>query len=467
MNQNVPTVSAPWRLLLFRNSFPELLLFETAAGLCLPVVEIFLHERIAERINAQVKALWDIDVVSLFPLPVKEGDRCMWFHVVETLHHDESAPPAGRWISVSQVSRDSFAHEAEFAAVEKYVEHTTAGIPDAQPAPFEVRGWFHAAEELARQSAEEPAHLLAGRFLQLNASSTFSLVRFETTGPAVWFKAVGEPNLREFALTLLLSTRLSGFVPQVLKTRPEWHAWTMREATGVPLSHAANCSAWYQAAQDFARLQIASIKMTGELLTCGARDVRTQALLREAEAFFKVIRGLMESQSAAAPPPLSAEELRILESDIRERLLDLRDSDIPDTLGHLDLNPDNIIVNSDSALFLDWAEACVGHPFLSFCYLLEFFSQRFPGNDNAESLLVRSYAEIWQASALGRDLEPALPGCALLAIFAHAVATDAWRDQQGVRDPRLAGYYRSLARRMKRYGDRIRRGVREITDVVA
>jgi len=50
-----------------------------------------------------------------------------------------------------------------------------------------------------------------------------------------------------------------------------------------------------------------------------------------------------------------------------------------------------------------------------------------------------------------------------LAIFAHAVSTDLWRDSRRMLEPATAGYYRSLARRMKRYRDQVRDDVSSVS----
>src|SRR5262249_35145302 len=155
-----------------------------------------------------------------------------------------------------------------------------------------------------------------------------------------------------------------------------------------PLSRAHELSPWCRVARDLARMQIASIRISQELLNCHARDVRLKTLLGQVKPFFELMRDLMDHQHVASPRPLSAAELRDLELDTREALLSLQGHGIPDTIGHLDLNPDNIIALSGASVFLDWAEASVGNPFLSFSYLLEFFSREFPGNVAGRLLLV-------------------------------------------------------------------------------
>jgi hypothetical protein len=52
-----------------------------------------------------------------------------------------------------------------------------------------------------------------------------------------------------------------------------------------------------------------------------------------------------------------------------------------------------------------------------------------------------------------------------LAIFAHAVSNDLWRDSRRMLEPDTAGYYRSLARRMKRYRDQARNGVSSVSEM--
>ena len=458
MNQHAPFESVSWRLIFVRSGAPEVLLFKAGSAWRLPVVELPDQSRIAMGINARVKALWGMDAVSLYHLQLEGYPSSQLYHVAELLPSDACTPQSARWISGSELSRDAFEQASDFAAVERWLRRFEAPATGRPQSPFETPGWFPVAREMARQSAEESSLALSGRFVQLNASASFSLIRFETNREAVWFKAVGEPNLREFDLMPVLSVRFPEFVPRLLRTKPEWHAWTMLELSGVPLSRSLGHSGWFAAARDLARMQIESITATRKVLECHARDIRVQALLNQVKPFFEVMRELMRCQTAALPVPLSDAELYDLELDTREMLLDFSSQGIPDTIGHLDLNPDNIITTPGGTLFLDWAEACVGHPFLSFCYLLEFFSQRFPGNGGSRSLLIRSYLEPWQAAGVVQDASAILAVCIPLAIFAHAVSTDLWRDSPQRQKPQLAGYYRSLVRRMKRCRDRSREG---------
>jgi aminoglycoside phosphotransferase (APT) family kinase protein len=158
----------------------------------------------------------------------------------------------------------------------------------------------------------------------------------------------------------------------------------------------------------------------------------------------------MEQQTKVSPPVLSQQELSLLGVRIEDALTLLEDLGLPEVLGHSDLNPGNVIVAVDDCVFVDWAEAYVGHPFFSFEYLLEHF-RRAIGTDVAlESRLANCYSAPWRQLFSGEIVAEALALAPLAAVFAYAVGNDAWKDQQRLEDPKVAGYFRSLARRMNR-----------------
>ena len=108
------------------------------------------------------------------------------------------------------------------------------------------------------------------------------------------------------------------------------------------------------------------------------------------------------------------------------------------------------MVAADRSVFVDWAEAHVGHPFFSFEYLVEHF-RRVIGTDVAlESRLASSYSAPWRQLFSGEIINEALALAPLAAVFAYAAGNDAWKNQERLEDPRVAGYFRSLARRMNR-----------------
>jgi hypothetical protein len=467
VSKSVQANTELWRVVLFRRNASELLVFETDSGLRLPIVDIPIHCRVAPALNARVKIRWNLDVYSLYPILAADACAVARYHIVEALQHDAAAPQTARWISLGEALGSRFAERSDFAAVQAWIESLSEGDTNGSRRPFEKPGWFFALKDLVQDAILTIPLTLNGAFLQLNASSSFSLIRFETSGEAVWFKAVGEPNTREFPLTVLLSSRLPAYLPRVLATQPLWNAWMMPAVPGIALSQTEDLSLWCNAARDLARLQIASIEIVDDIRACQARDARTETLLGQVKPFFTLLRELMELQAKTPPPRLSPSELEQLACDTREALLDLQRDGIPDTLGQLDVNPENIMALHDGTVFLDWAEASIGHPFLSFPYLLEYFLRSVSGNARAKPLLIRAYADVWESTRFLENPAATLSTSAFLAIFVHAVCTDLWRDNGKLLEPAVAGYYRSLARRMKKYRDRIQSGASNVCEVLA
>jgi Phosphotransferase enzyme family len=308
-----------------------------------------------------------------------------------------------------------------------------------------VTEWVAARAETARLS-------LTGKFRQLNASATFSLLRFETDGPALWFKAVGEPNVHEFSITLALARLFPHFVPRVIGHRADWNAWLSVEAAGTHLSDTAPLSNWQQAAATLADLQIASCGHGLHLIDAGSKDIRICSLVPHVEPFFERMAEVMELQTKFTPHPLARAEIRSLSEEVRSCLDELRAIDIPNTLGHLDFNPGNILVSPEQCVFLDWAEGSVGHPFFTFQYLLEHWRRFRKSEIDSEKALVSSYTVPWRAFASPDEIAKNLALAPLLAVFACATALG-WNDPDACKRPVIAGYLRSLVRRMRRESD--------------
>jgi hypothetical protein len=288
-----------------------------------------------------------------------------------------------------------------------------------------------------------------GEFRQLNASATFSLVRFETDGPAMWFKAVGEPNIREFAVTCALAQLFPDCLPPMLATRTDWNGWLAGEVQGKLLAEVQEQVLWEKAAATLARLQIQSIDCGSRILGAGARDLGSAALSRYIQPFMSVVARLMERQTKVPPPVLDRNALMVL-ADSLQSAVDATDSiGIPETLGHLDLNPGNIVISNDRCAFLDWAEAYIGNPFFSLEYLLQHAASAFGEGSDIRARIIAAYCAEWGGFVSADAIAGALVFAPLLAAFAYAAGSDIWKQPQGLHGP-AAGYLRSLTRRMRR-----------------
>jgi hypothetical protein len=439
-----------WRAIVFSRDGTEVLLKISAGGVAFPSLEIPRWERLAENLTAALKKDWGCDAVCLFtPNNLPEGGNANGDHYEVMECWDDQHMGGTDWKPVQSLTADSFHNKAEFAILDQCA-HELEGHERNPASPFARRGSLAQLRNWTAGIVSRLGFELTGPLRQYNASPAFNLIRFETSGPAVWFKAVGEPNLREYPVTVRLAELFPRFVPEILGTKPEWNGWLSREGEGTNLGETREVGVWQQAAAYLARLQIESVSRLDSFPDLGAHDLRIDKLLTSVEPFLDLVARLMEEQPKVPPPTLGREELSLLKVRIEDSLTLLEDLPIPNALGHLDLNPWNIVVSADGCVFLDWAEGYVGHPFFSLEYLLQYFRREVGADAVLESQLVNAYEAPWRQSLSDDLTREALALTPLAAVFAYAAGTRAWKDEERLLDPKTRGYFRSLARRMNR-----------------
>jgi hypothetical protein len=307
----------------------------------------------------------------------------------------------------------------------------------------EVRDWTTAC--LAPRGLE-----LSGGWTQYNMGPNFSLLRFDTSGSPVWFKAVGHPNSREFDITLCLAALGIPHIPRTFASRSDWHAWLSFAADGRHPDETGEEDRWKIVARCLARLQIQSLGHAGALLRSGCQDLRTEALDAAIEPCVGKFAALMEMQSVASPARLRAVDLRLIEKRLKAACRESAVLEAPSALGHSDFNAGNILVDRRQACFLDWAQAHVGSPFLTLEYLTLLIGRCASGAAERVHDLRSEYLRPWRkfcsAAQIARlaDLTP------LLAVFAYAVVCLGGCEDIRDLSVKQAGYIRSLARRALR-----------------
>lgn len=455
-------------LLITRRNGSELLCLPDGPYHSLPAVDVPRWQRVAEPIRTTLKTHLDLDAYSLFTCPhepsTSETSRTL-FQAMECVHPDGPLPPTAYWAPVSSLTIASFRDAEHFRRISNALGTLSRDDESRRDGPFSKPGWLRELCSWIAQQIEPLKLRLTGDFRQLNASSSFSLMRFETTGPAVWSKAVGKPNSHEFNIVSILATLFPAYLPPIIAVRPEWNAWLTTEAEGTSPDADSNFSTWRTISVRLAELQIASVHEVPRLISAGCRDIRVSSLLNSTDEFFSIMNKLMKQQTKTPPSILTSEEILELSKRIKGILSLLAASGIPDALNHLDLNPGNIFVSGDRCTFIDWAEAAVGHPFVTFEYLFEHLTRLRPDHANRREELVSAYACQWERLAPPAAVANALALAPLITVFAYAVSSGTWREPETFADPRVAGYFRSLVRRMKREADALENRSLECTRV--
>jgi hypothetical protein len=439
-----------YRLIITRRDATEILLSPKGKDWVLPRVEIRKQLRIAEQLTAETQKGLGLESCCLF-VPgscTSRRDGAAMCAVMECVKRNEKAPPGSYWMPFDVASecvdaeeaaviRDAFAEMASYTSGEK-------------PGPFAKPGWMRELFSWAHEQTASMGLRLTGNFRQYNASPTFSLLRIETDGAALWFKATGEPNAHELPITLLLARLFPDHVTRILGVHPSWNGWLSAETSGTALDEITDCSTWERVAGELAELQIASIGKSADLLEGKCKDLRLPRLMELINPFLTRMTVLMAAQEKHTPSPLANSELASLGEGLKEACSLLQSFGLPDTLGHIDFNPGNIFVSADCCTFLDWAEGCVANPLITFEYLRENLQRSAIQEPSAFERLIAAYVCPWTPFCPPDDLRRALAVSPLIAAFVSAVASDVWRSSDSLRNPQFAGYFRSLTRRMYR-----------------
>lgn len=442
-----------YRLIVFNRGGTAVILEHCASGYRLPVIEIPKFSRAAGAICEALRNRWRMPAILLFSTMVENTPEAAWAAILECQADTPRADEGMTWVPIREARATLGDREA--SALEASHAKCTSVVTGEDGEPFSRLGWFDGLKDWVRTMQPSGAELKG--FEQMNGSESFSLIRFDTTRGSIWFKAVGAPNSHELPITMKLARLFPTYVPRVLGEHPKYQGWLMEGACGAVLSELGTVSGWNRAAGALAELQIESIDHTPELRESGCRDLRLGNLFGLVDPFLDLMTELMLKQTRVSPARLTRSELLELGVEVKDALTYLSALEFPDALGHSDCNPGNIIVGAGKCTFLDWAEACVGHPLMTFEYLLSHLRKDFEPLSQFESAIRSTYSRRWEAFVPAQEIAEAFRFTPLIAVFAYACSGETWRNQERLRLPQVPAYLRSLTRRMKHEADLLRK----------
>jgi hypothetical protein len=435
-----------YRLIVTRRNGSEVLLSGGGNAWSLPSVGTSQGRRLADQLSAKLYAQAGFRAYCLFvPTLAAANGHCA---VMEVPGDSEIASAETCWRPLNAATYLAMESADDRTVIERALAEWDECLREPSQAPFARPGWLAELFAWVEQQLAPLGLHLTGRFRQLNAAPSFSLIQLETNESAVWFKATGEPNRHELGVTTCVARLFPGSVPEMLGIHAAWNGWLMREAPGSTLDDVPELAEWLQTAESLARLQIGSIGREAQLLDGGCMDLRLPRLIGAVDSWIDCMRVLMAAQQKQTPAPLTDLELTLLGGALKEACSCVSEIGVPATLGHIDFNPGNIVVSPGRYVFLDWAEACVTNPFVTFEYLREHFRRNCTQARTAMESLNAAYMRRWRAQVSPDDLERAALFSSLVAVFAYAVATSARHSFDPRGNSSEGAYFRSLARRM-------------------
>lgn len=438
-----------WRVVVTRCNESEVLFTESGRSLALPEVQVPRKQRIAWHLNDQMKRMWQLPVVSIMPLPFTSNTVApVRYHLAESLAPGSGLSSNLRWLEPSIALEQFVLDPQDKSALEAVARSEFRNLE--RQGPFLRVGWFQELSLWLRSAAAALALEWDGDFEQFNATNSFSLIRFATKPRALWFKAVDSTFATEFHVSKLLSRKLPDFVPRVVATRPEWFAWVTEECPGTALDANSEFALWRNAATTLAQLQIESTGLVPELLEAQAHPLNQILSHVAVERFRPIARDVLSANAESDRETISESELADIEAIVRQYVEAAARSQVPDAIGHLDLNSGNVIVSQSRCAYLDWAEAYVGFPFLSFEYLLQSFRRFFGVGSAREPEFVETYLSLWESVVPRHAVRDGWAVTPVLAVFAYFLRCIDRCESEILGVPGRVEYLSSLLQKLKR-----------------
>lgn len=413
----------------------------------LPSIRVPAYSRVADEVTKAIAEQWGLSAFVLFQPDVLDPS------LVLILSEQSSLPRSLTWAPLSDFANDALP-AAAVRQLLKYEDGSIPGVFARRAAIDELRTWV---SECVR-----PFGLRLTRTIkQFNSGPSNSLFRFETDAIALWFKATGEPHRHEFSVTRLLTSHLPECLPKIIAFHENWNGWLAYEAEGVPINICGSRQGWLNAANSLAKIQLAFLGDTELLRNGGCRDRSLNWIRSNIPAFFDRAEIWMRNQpSATRSQPLSPEALRELRERIVEIVEELSGLQIPETVVHGDLNPQNVVVSAANCVFLDWAEAWLSHPFIGYQYLRELLQRTHPERldwmNEARELYVSPWLKEFDARVVRKSLTLSCP----IAVLVRAlIGSETYY--------RLESHHVHIERVLRTLVRRLDREVRALKEAVA
>lgn len=431
---------------IMRNGDSEILVCGSQNEYALPTIDLPAKKRPAPILLSELRIGRGLNAICRFSLPVSQSE---WCFVLDLMDPDQPLPAGQFWLAARDIRWDRLEATTRdllwsvLAKTNAYASGKLAGH-------FVSSGWLRTVQEWTAAAVAPAGLRLTGRVDQYNIGPDFALLRFATTGRAVWFKAVGHPNCREFTITRQLTNLRLPHVPELIAVDEALHAWLMYEAPGTFAESCYSREQWKWIARSLAELQRASLPHLAALAGADASDLTILRLENGIEAYLDQVSCLMELQQAEVPRRLTSDDLRLIEARLKAACRRMKHLAIPDSIGHSDFNPGNIMVHRGEAVFLDWAQGHVGPPCLTFEYLLLLVARNCPADPALLGDVREEYLSICLPALPKRDVAECFSLSPLLAVYAYAlVCHEAYGDLKGA-GVEGRGFLRSLARRISR-----------------
>jgi hypothetical protein len=262
------------------------------------------------------------------------------------------------------------------------------GASEGSLAPWARPSWLPEVTAWLDVQLGALGRTVAGPIEEVKKWSISCLLRVPTTGGVVYFKAVPPLFAGEAAISQRLAALYPEDVPSPLAVDLE-RSWMLLEDFGSDQLKGQPLAVWEAAVRRFAEMQVSSVAHVSLFLEAGFPDRRLGQLSAD---FQRLLEDPLVEEALGAD---DVRRLRAAALNLESVTRRLENAPVPGALVHGDLHAGNVAIRDDRAVFYDWTDAAVSHPFFDLVTLLPSAAKNLPDGEHDARALRDAYLAVW------------------------------------------------------------------------
>ena len=282
-------------------------------------------------------------------------------------------------------------------------------MPNQHQVPWHDPGWMKQAQAWIRSETARQEIEITGGIEQPHLYPWSTVLHVPTRQGKLFFKATAPETIYETPLTKMLADWYPDCMPELVAVDPG-RGWMLMRDGGEQLRHSirptGNISAWDPVISLYGQVQAGAASRVDEMLAARVPDyrlARVPSLYRELLADEE---SLLIGQEKGLTPG-ERQQLQEMAPRLDQLCRQLAGFGIPESINHGDFHDGNVLVREGRVTFLDWADACISHPFMSLRTFFVSIEIALKLDDYAPptpemSALLDRYLEQWRSFQRGR-----------------------------------------------------------------
>jgi aminoglycoside/choline kinase family phosphotransferase len=278
-------------------------------------------------------------------------------------------------------------------------------ISNSYPLPWHDPEWMKQAHQWIHAETSRRSIEVTGDIEQPHLYPWSTVLHVPTDQGKLYFKATAPETLFEVPLTCKLAEWFPQGMPELV-TADDERGWMLMRDGGEQLRQSIrptqDIHPWRPVIRLFAEIQAAVSSHVDELLAAGVPDYRLSVL----PGLYRQLVADEKSLLIGQEKGLASDEwqtLKDLATRFEQLCLDLASYGIPESVNHGDFHDGNVLVREGHTAIIDWADACISHPFMSLRTFFVSIEIALKLDDYAftpeMAALLDHYLEAWQAYA--------------------------------------------------------------------